>query len=108
MLLGDAPFINEQFFADQVSPVQLDALLSDGWRHFGRHFFRYSYAFYETDIRVVIPLRIRLDDFALSKSQRRTLKRNTDLTTFIRPIEITDDVQRLFHTHKGRFRNGVP
>jgi arginine-tRNA-protein transferase len=108
MLLGDAPFINEQFFADQVSPTELDLLLADGWRHFGSQFFRYSYAFCETDIRIVIPLRIRLERFRPSKSQRRTLRRNADLTTFVRPIEITDEAETLFHRHKRRFKSGVP
>jgi arginine-tRNA-protein transferase len=108
MLLGGAPFINEQFLADQISPVQLDTLLADGWRHFGGQFFRYSYAIYESDIRLVIPLRIRLDKFHLSKSQRRTLRRNHDLTTLVRPVEITDEAEQLFHRHKSRFRNGTP
>ena len=108
MLTGEAPFINEQFFADRVSPAQLDTLLAGGWRHFGTHFFRYSYGFYELDVRRVIPLRIRLARFSLSKSQRRTLRRNCELRTVVRPIVITAAIERLFDTHKRRFRSGVP
>jgi leucyl-tRNA---protein transferase len=108
MLSGEVPFINEQFFADRVSPAQLDCLLEQGWRHFGTHFFRYSYGFYELDVRQVIPLRIRLADFSLSKSQRRILRRNSDLRTEIGPIEITDEAVSLFHRHKRRFKRGVP
>jgi arginyl-tRNA--protein-N-Asp/Glu arginylyltransferase len=108
MFDGDAPFINEQFFAERVTPAQLDLLLAQGWRHFGSQFFRYSYGFYELDVRLVIPLRIRIADFSLSKSQRRTLRQNTDLTPIVRPINVTSDAEYLFHVHKRRFKSGVP
>lgn len=105
---SDVSFLNQQFFADHVTAEQLDILLEQGWRHFGNHFFRYSYAFYELDVRQVIPLRIRLDGFSPSKSQRRTLKKNQDLQTIIRPIGITDECELLFARHKTRFSSGVP
>jgi len=108
MLTGEAPFINEQFFADRVSPDQLDVLLAKGWRHFGTQFFKYSYGFYELDVRLVIPLRIRLRDFSFSKSQRRALKKNDGLEVVIRPIAITPEAKALFDIHKERFKSGVP
>ena len=108
MFDGEAPFINEQFFAERVTPAQLDRLLANGWRHFGTQFFRYSYGFYELDVRLVIPLRIRIADFLPSKSQRRTLRRNADLNTFVRPVDLTADAEELFQTHKQRFKSGVP
>jgi len=108
MLGGDPPFINEQFFAESVTPVQLDELLANGWRHFGTNFFRYSYAFFEHDVRRVLPLRIRLSEFCPSRSQRRTLVKNVDLTWIVRPIEITDQSEHLFQLHKQRFKAGTP
>ena len=108
MFDGEAPFIKEQFFAERVTPAQLDLLLAQGWRHFGTQFFRYSYGFYGLDVRLVIPLRIRLADFSLSKSQRRTLRRNADLKTVIRPVNVTPDAEQLFQVHKARFKSGVP
>ena len=104
----EVSFINEEFDAAKVSPEQLDALLASGWRHFGTQFFRYNLAFYQFDIRRVIPLRIRLADFTFSKSQRRVLRRNQDLETIVRPIEITTNSEFLFHRHKQRFNHGVP
>lgn len=101
-------YINEAFQMDEVSPGQLDLLLANAWRHFGTRFFRYSLNLYRDEIRRVIPLRIRLADFQLSKSQRRVLRQNEDLQTVIRPIEITGESQELFHRHKGRFDHGVP
>ena len=104
----DFAFVNEEFYAPRVSPAQLDALLASGWRHFGAHFFRYNLGFYETEIRLVQPLRIRLSDFTVSKSQRRILKRNQDLEIVTRPVEIDLEKEDLFERHKRRFKTGTP
>ena len=108
-MLKKFPFlINEEFYAARISPRQLDALLADGWRHFGEHFFRYNIGFHENEPRLVLPLRIRLADFTSSKSQRRVWKKNQDLLTVIRPIEITPEKKILFERHKKRFSDNVP
>lgn len=104
----DLVLINEEFFAGSISPEQLDALLDDGWRHFGTNFYRYSLNLYKDEICRVIPLRVRLSDFRISKSQRRVLRRNDDLRVENRAIEITDEADELFHRHKQRFDDGVP
>ncbi len=108
MITDRLEIINEEFYAESVTPAQLDMLLADGWRHFGTHFFRYNLGIYENEIRRVIPLRIRLVDLDLSKSQRRVLRRNADLDVRIQPIEITDETHDLFDRHKRRFKSGVP
>ena len=104
----DLIFINEAFTAHAVRPDQLDALLAGAWRHFGTQFFRYSLNVYRDEICRVLPLRIRLSDFSMSKSQRRNLRRNADLKLEIRWIKVTDESDALFHTHKQRFESGVP
>src|SRR5205085_4610074 len=101
-------FLNEAFYADEVRPAELDVLLEQGWRHFGAYFFRYSFGLYEFDVRRVIPLRIRLSEFSLSKSQRRNLRQNEDLEVDIGPIQISDEAESLFDRHKRRFKHGVP
>jgi len=101
-------FINEEFYALKASPQEMDAFWANGWRHFGENFFRYNLAFYAGEIRMVVPLRIRLSNFSLSRSQRRTLKKNQDLQTIIRPAEITPEKKILFKQHKRRFKRGVP
>ena len=108
MITDRLEIINEEFYAEKITGSQLDLLLADGWRHFGTHFFRYNLGMYEDEIRRVLPLRIRLEDFNFSKSQRRTLRRNSDLDVKIRPIEITDETHDLFDRHKRRFKHGVP
>ncbi len=108
MLKGFPVFINEEFFTMSVSPPQLDTLLASGWRHFGEQFFRYNLNFYNGELRRVLPLRIRLADFEISKSQRRVLKKNQDLQIVFRPIEITPEKEDLFERHKQRFNHAVP
>jgi arginyl-tRNA--protein-N-Asp/Glu arginylyltransferase len=108
MLDADIHLIKEEFHAESVSPTQMDTLWENGWRHFGTHFFRYNLGIYEFDIRRVIPLRVRLAEFSLSKSQRRVLRKNSDLKTVIAPIEITTDAEAIFARHKHRFDYGVP
>jgi arginine-tRNA-protein transferase len=104
----DFSFINEEFYASEVTPAQTDMLLAQGWRHFGEHFYRYSIGFYGNDIRTIYALRINLSRFKFSKSQRRIFRRNEDLKTIIRPIEITDEKLDLFERHKVRFSQGIP
>lgn len=108
MILDRLEIINEEFHAAEVEPVMIDVLLADGWRHFGTHFFRYNFGIYEGDIRRVLPLRIRVDDLRLSKSQRRVASRNRDLQTEIADLEITPEIHNLFERHKARFKSGVP
>ena len=108
MLEAGVRYINEVFEAPRVSPHQLDRLLADGWRHFGTYFFRYSLGLHESDIRLVMPLRVRLSDSSLSKNQRRVLNANLDAVVQIEPIDITDEAAALFERHKRRFSFGVP
>ena len=101
-------YINEEFYASQISPVQTDLLLAEGWRHFGEHFYRYNLGYYKYDIRTVYALRVNLEKFSFSKNQRRVLKKNQDLQIVIRPIEVTMEKEALFERHKQRFEYGVP
>lgn len=101
-------FINEQFFATSVTPGDLDLLLADGWRHFGELFFRYNLGIYDGEIRRVFALRIDLERFLFTRSQRRLIRRNADLEFSFGKAVIEDDVQRLFDIHKERFTSGAP
>jgi arginine-tRNA-protein transferase len=101
-------FISEDFTTDVAGPEEMDRLLADGWRHFGKYFFRYSIAFHRNRYRLVIPLRIRLVQFSLSKSLRRVIRLNQDLDTVIRPTLIDDEKRDLFARHSRRFVTGRP
>ena len=106
--IGDFSFINEEFSAVKVSPIQMDLLLANGWRHFGTQFFRYNLSVYNGILCQVIPLRIRLADFSLSKNKRRIISKNQELKVIIRPIKIDEEKETLFERHKRRFDHSVP
>lgn len=108
MLEAGVRYINEVFDTPHVSSQDLDRLLADGWRHFGTQFFRYSIGISEFELRLVIPLRVRLRDFSISKSQRRVLNRNSDVVIEIGSIDITQEACALFERHKQRFKFGIP
>ena len=108
VILDRLEIINEEFEATKVTPEQYELLLADAWRHFGTHFFRYNFGIYEGDIRRVIPLRIRLANLTISKSQRRVFRRNAGLDVSINPYKITPATHELFERHKHRFKTGIP
>ena len=101
-------YVNQFLHRESVSPEELDSLLAEGWRHFGTTFFRYSLIEMQGKLRRVIPLRIRLGEFHLSKSQRRIRARNRDLELRIGPTLISPTVESLFHQHKTRFADNIP
>jgi len=108
MILDRLEIINETFNAEAVTPDQLDQLLAAGWRHFGTRFFRYNLNVYKDEIVRVLPLRIDVRKFRLSRSQRRVLGKNADLTIAFGPAKVDDEVHRLFDKHKIRFEQGTP
>lgn len=108
MLNSDFKLINEAFDTHYVSPFEMDFLLAEGWRNFGTYFFRHNIGIFRGEYRRVLPLRVRLADFTLSKAQRRNLQRNQDLQIIIRPIIIDAEKELLFHRHKTRFEEYPP
>ena len=102
------PIRDEGFFSWRVSPEELDRLWSTGWRHFGPMFYRYAQALHGQQLMDVCPLRVRLPGFSPSKSQRRTQRRNADLTVRVQPASLDEHRRTLFHEHKRRFIENVP
>lgn len=88
------------FYALEVSAAELDELLQAGWRKFGPYFFRPDCP----DCRNCIPLRVPVAAFVPSRSQRRVLRRNLDLEVRFGPLQLTDEVYRIYREHSaGRF-----
>jgi arginine-tRNA-protein transferase len=100
--------INEFFVADHVRAADMDRLWAMGWRHFGAYFFRYSMSSQGGALCHVTPLRIDLNRFVASRSQKRTLRRNQDLDVVIRDAEIDAAKEELFDRHRKRFEENVP
>ena len=95
-------------YLDQVSSTAMDQAWAEGWRHFGREFFRDSLAFMDGKVCRVTPLRLLLSEWLPSKSERRILKKNKGFMTFWHPSKIEAAERALFQTHKSRFKENVP
>lgn len=98
----------QYFFCLSATPQQMDAHWAEGWRHFGMLFFRYRTSSDTGSHCTVMPLRVDLERFSLSRSQKRILARNRDTRVVIRDASITPDKRKLFKSHRRRFRVNVP
>ena len=94
--------------ARSVSRSRMDELWSQGWRHFGERFFRYSAMWHGDQWKRVINLRVPLDSWSPSRGQRRILRRNEDLKVKVEPANPGEKESALFHRHKVRFVDNVP
>lgn len=103
------PYIHEVAKLERVPPAGMDRLWAQGWRHFGADFFRYSLMPAEHDeVLTIQPLRLSLAEFQPSKSQRRILKRNADLSIRIVPAMVDEEREDLFFRHRERFTSNIP
>jgi leucyl-tRNA---protein transferase len=102
--------INQHFYAQEFSLREWEKLLAKGWRHNGQMIYRTSRDLNEEDGSMyhVVPLRYRLKNFEMSKSQRKIWRQNQDLTYDIKPLNITDEIHALFKQHTSRFKHRVP
>jgi len=91
-----------------VLPGVMDELWAQGWRHFGRQFFRYNFNVHAGELQSIIPLRIELGTFYFSKNQKRVLRKNEDLCWQWRPAQVNERIEALFEKHKQRFKDNVP
>ena len=98
----------KRFELDRAAPDVMDALWADGWRHFGAHFFRDIYNVEGRRLVRVIPLRIDLSKYSLSRDHRRTWRRNHGLTIAFKPMKPSQKHHDLFEKHKVRFEQNQP
>ncbi len=108
LLSGEWPLVAESRERDRVSPVEMDELWSVGWRHFGTDFFRASLMSDGMCLKRQIALRIEVDQFSQSRSQRRTYRKNADLELSFDGADPGQAESRLFDLHKMRFVGNVP
>lgn len=98
----------EYFVCWAAAPEEMDARWAEGWRHFGALFFRYRSARPGGRPCTVVPLRVAVERFAPSRSQRRIIARNRDAQVGIGETVINDELEEMFERHKTRFRSDVP
>jgi arginyl-tRNA--protein-N-Asp/Glu arginylyltransferase len=103
-----ADVIDESVPMQPLHPEVFDDYLSEGWRLLGFTMVRHNYSVCRGKFCHTIPLRIRLDGFTFSKSQRKLLQRNAHLQVGYRPIAIGPDQEALFVRHANRFGERRP
>jgi leucyl-tRNA---protein transferase len=99
---------SQSFFCTEASPAAMDRYWAEGWRHFGILFFRYTGAFHDGERFTVLPLRVDLERFAPTRSQKRVLAKNRDTEIRLRPSFVDSEKTELFLRHRRRFRRDAP
>ena len=99
---------DQNFLYLEASPQEMDQFWAEGWRHFGILFFRYRTATHGGKRFSVLPLRIALERFILSRSQKRVLAKNQDTRMLLRPTFFDAEKEALFLRHRRRFKENVP
>ena len=107
-LLHSWPLLFEQMECLSLSPEDWDELLANGWRHFGKDFFRSSIMEETTQLKRQVALRVEVDEFFRTKSQRRVWRKNEDLEVALAPALPGEEEEALFLKHSQRFSRNVP
>ena len=111
-LLGEAkmtfPDDDQHFICLEASAEEMDRYWAEGWRHFGIIFFRYRTAVHGNRLFSVMPLRLDLQRFELTRSLKRILAVNRDVKTSIGPATVDKAKKALFLKHRVRFKENVP
>ena len=88
------------FLASELNESDISFLLAKGWRKFGVYFFQPSCP----DCRECIPVRVLCDEFKPSKSQRRNLKKNSNIDVVFGPLKYSERAFEIYKDHsKQRF-----
>ena len=102
------PDNDQSFLCTDATPAAMDQYWAEGWRHFGIFFFRYLTALHGGKRFTVLPLRIDLERFVLTRSQKRVLAKNEDTRILMRPTSVDEEKAALFLRHRRRFKDNVP
>lgn len=100
--------INETSVLQPLHPVIFDDLMAEGWRLLGQLMARHNYSVHEGALCRTIPLRIALDRFVCSKSQRKLMRQNAVIHQVLRPIRWQESMEMMFERHSERFTDRKP
>ena len=87
----------ENFFARSLSEADIASFLAKGWRKFGIHFFRPACP----GCLDCVPLRVLTKEFYPSKSQRRVLKKCSEVDVRFGPPRFSDRIYQIFEEHSA-------
>ncbi len=93
---------------EPLHPTVFDHFCEDGWVYWSDLIFRRNFWEWRGKPCRVVMLRIDLKKFTYSKSQKKCLRRNSDLRVFVRPLQICREHIDLFEKHASRFGHNRP
>ena len=95
----DRKSLFEEYLLEDISEVEFEYLLAHGMRHFGDYYFRPRCL----DCYQCIPIRVRVGDFKITRSQKRALKSCQVLKVKVGSPRYTDEKFNLYINHKKKF-----
>ena len=95
----DQKSLFEEYLLEDISEVEFEYLLAHGMRHFGDYYFRPRCL----DCYRCIPIRVRTDDFKMTRRQERALKSCHKVRVEIGAPRYTDEKFDLYIGHKKKF-----
>lgn len=99
--------IHDRIPLEPMAPEVFDQFMEKGWRILGHIILRHSAVVYNDDVVLTIPLRILLDGFSFSKSQRKLFRLHKEkFRVNVQKIALTPAKNELFLKHCNRFRFG--
>ncbi len=92
-------FTAENFIAPLPGADEIDLLLKAGFRHFGSYYFRPVC----DGCGRCVPLRVNVRKHQLSRSEKRVLRYNRDLSVTVGPPDPDSRAYSLYRMHQRRF-----
>ncbi|MFP4382634.1 MAG: arginyltransferase [Spirochaetia bacterium] len=95
--LPDRHWITHAFRVRTIEPLIYEELLKNGWRRSGSSFYLNQCP----GCSLCIPLRVPTEKFVPTKSQRRTERKNTDISITVVPAGFREDVFSLYKKYNA-------
>lgn len=83
----------------KFNEIELNYFLENGWRKFGYEFFKHICE----HCKACVPIRIPVDIFEPSSSQRKLMKKNSDINFISRKLTYSDRIYEIYKSHCRRF-----
>lgn len=94
--LDNRRWVTHTFALPSLPAETYEQMLGDGWRRSGTFFYQNHCP----GCNACQPIRIPVNEFAPSKSQRRVVRRNQDLTVSVVANEFTEEVFELYQRYQ--------
>lgn len=85
---------------EKLEPTELDSFLEKGWFRLGANIFTTSFLTFKDTLYDAFWLRVNLNLFSLSKSQKEIFKKSQRFKVEVKPFEITNEKRELFQDYR--------